>query len=160
MLDAFRPDAAGAFGRQVNPAIDERPQSFVGEGAGLAGAARQRAGQKLSLHQHLKTIADADDRPAGFDEAFLTRRKDDGRFDWQDSPSGDVVAVAETAGDCEDLVRIEQARILHQAVDVHALGQQRRPASKGVGGFGRRNWCRRFRRIITLGFHAFTVACN
>jgi hypothetical protein len=158
LFDAFRPDATGAFGGQVNPAVDKPAAVIIGEGTVLAVQSGQRARQKFGLNQHLETITDADHRPAGFDEPFERVRQMMRDLIGQDSPGGDVVAVTKAPGNRQNLMPAQQARIFHQAVDVHALGGSAGEL-KGMGGFavaigpgGSQNH--------HAGFHAVTLACN
>jgi hypothetical protein len=52
----------------------------------------------------------------------------------QNSAGGDVVAVAESTGQTEDLVAARQSRVFHQSPDVDAFGD-RTGQLKGMSGF-------------------------
>jgi hypothetical protein len=83
--------------------------------------ARERAGKQVGLYQDLKSVADSDDRFAGVDEAAngITEVVDD--LIGEDFAGGDVVAVAEAAGENEDLTIAEDGRGFENAVDMHEL---------------------------------------
>ena len=77
------------------------------------------ARQQPRLDQNLKAIANAEDAAAAFDE-FAER------FDQveqnalpQNLPRGDIVAVAEPAGDGNDLHVVDARWIFCQSIDMH-----------------------------------------
>ncbi len=93
------------------------------------------AGQQVSLHQHLKAIADADDRFAGVDKRPQRVGQVMAELIREDSAGVDVVAVAEPAGEGEHLGVVEDRRIFQQAINVHFFGPG--PGQlKRVGGLG------------------------
>src|SRR5208282_6333239 len=97
--DAGGPDAFVAAGGETNPAVDETAAVVVGEGGGLSGSAGEGAGEKIGFDQDLEAVADSDDRFSGFDETaeIVGKMVDD--LIGKDFSGGDVVAVAEAAGE-------------------------------------------------------------
>src|SRR5207248_752698 len=108
-IESFRPDALSAGGFQRNPAVDESARVVVGERAGLAASSRDGAGQKVSLDQHLKAVADSDDRLARVDEVANRVAQVMHDLVGEDATCGDVVAVTESAGDGENLKLFHRA---------------------------------------------------
>ena len=70
--EAPGPDTFALARVEMNPAVDEATGVVVGQRGGLAGLAGQGAGEQVGLHQDLKSVADSDDRLAGFDESPRT----------------------------------------------------------------------------------------
>jgi hypothetical protein len=105
----------------------------VREGGRLPAPPAEGARQQLRLDQHLEPVADADHRPARLDEAAQRVRQVVRDLVGEDAPGGDVVAIAEAAGDGEQLVGVKQAGVLQQAVDVHQLRGRPGPL-EGVNG--------------------------
>jgi hypothetical protein len=116
---AFGPDTFAFAGKQMNPAIDKSTGVIVGQSGGLAGLAGEGAREEVGLNQNLESIADSDDWFAGFDEAAngLAEVMDD--LIGEDFPGGDVVAVAEAAGESEDLAVGEDSGGFENAVYMH-----------------------------------------
>ena len=92
-------------------------------------------GRRFVLTSTWNPLQIADDRPAGLDEPLERIAEVVHDLVGQDPPRGDVVAVAEAAGDGQDLVTVRcRSGFSQDSVDVHALG--RAPGQfEGVGGF-------------------------
>ena len=82
------------------------------------------AGEQVGFDQNLESVADSDDGFAGLDEAAYGVAEVMGDLIGQDFAGGDVVAVAESAGESEDLAIREDGRGCQDAVDMH----RKRPA--------------------------------
>ena len=113
-----RPDALGRSAGQVNPSIDESAAVVIGQGARHPAASRDVARQQVRLHQHLKSVADPDDRLSRRDELGQGIAKMVGQLVRQDLARGDVIAVAEPAGDRQNLRLLEALRRVDQRLQV------------------------------------------
>ena len=118
----------------MDPSVRETSGVISRERAGLAGFAGQGAGQQVCFDQHLKAIADADDRLAGRDEIEQTLTQMMGNLIGENSPGGDVVAVAESARDGEGLVILQLGGRFEQSIDVQAFSGEA-GGLEGEGGF-------------------------
>ena len=133
MPDALCPDAPAARRIEMHPAIDEPPAGVVGQRAGLSLAAADGAGEQIGFHQDLKPIADADDRFSGLNKQAQWLGQMMPHLIGQNSPGGDVIAVAETTGNRQELKLLKDGRILQQPVHVNQF--RRRPGLlKGKNG--------------------------
>src|SRR5205085_6380904 len=79
---------------------------------------------------HLEAVANANDelfRIAELAEGVAEKRR---QLGGEDLAGGHIVAVGEAAGDCEDVVLPQQARVLAEAIDMNAIG----PAASSFEG--------------------------
>ena len=111
-----------------------RPQSLLVSVQVWPRSPGKRAGEQIGFHQHLKAIADSDDRLAGGDEIVKCIVQMMCDLIGEDSPGRDVVAVTESAGDGEELKIFEQFRIGQQAIHMNRFGRCTGQL-KCVGGF-------------------------
>ena len=114
------------------------PESFqvnVAGGPVLRIVRQQHAG----LDEDLKSVADSQDELLGGLEGLERVLQVMPDLVGQNPPGGDVVTVAEPAGQAQHLVLIGQSRVLEQAIDVH---QFRPPAgsSQRQTPFHDRSW--------------------
>ena len=107
----FDEDAFVGAGLEIDPAVFEFAAVVVGEGGlggrlgGFGGAIG--VGQESGFYQYLETVADADDEFVGGDEFFDGGAEVMHELVGKDFAGGDVVAVAEAAGQGEYLVFVE-----------------------------------------------------
>jgi hypothetical protein len=124
--EIFGPDtfvAAVVFrGDEMDPSIDESATVVVGEGGDLARSAGEGAGEEIGFNQDLKSVADADDGFAGFDETAEGVAEVVDELVGEDFAGGDVVAVAESAGEGEDFKLVEGCGFFENAIDVDGFG--------------------------------------
>ena len=105
--------------REANPAIFEFAGVVAGErGGGAGGVAGE---QQVGLDQDLEAVADAEDQLAGVAERLQCVGQMMADLVAEDAAGGDVVAVAEAAGEAEDLEVGEFLRSFENAVDVEPL---------------------------------------
>ena len=119
----------------MHPAIDQSPSVVVGQGCRLAGSPGQRTREQIRLHEHLESVANSDDRLGRFDESpqGIAEVVDD--LICQYFSSSNVVAVAESAGNRQDLELFQQRWVFQNAINVNEL-RFRTGELKRVGGFG------------------------
>ena len=123
---ALQKHAAARHRLQMHPAVEELAGCVVGEAR--AGCPRDRIGQQQArLQEHLKAVADAEDEPATVAELCQALSEPRLQFEREDSPTGDVVAVGESARDAEDLKVVGKRWLLCQRVHVHAAGDRAGP---------------------------------
>ncbi len=99
------------------------------------GRALHRIGvqQGRRLHQHLKSVADAEHQFAVSLESGKLFGKMVLDLVAEDSARPQIVAVAEPAGDAEDLEPLEEGRILQQSIDVQGFGFRAGPLKSKRG---------------------------
>ncbi len=106
----------------------------MGQGAVLPAASVEGSGKQICFRKDLETIADSDHRLALLDEPVKRIRQVVDDLIRKDPPGGDIVAVAEPAGDREKLELIQHSGILDESVEVKELSFCA-GKFKGVGGF-------------------------
>src|SRR5205823_14680392 len=98
-LQIRRPDAMAFARLQANPAIDESPAIIAGERCRLPNTTSDRAWQQIGLDQHLKAIADPDDRLAGAQKFIKRLAQVMHDLIGKDFSRGDVIAITEATRD-------------------------------------------------------------
>jgi hypothetical protein len=137
------PNAFVADGPQLDPLANEPPAIVVRERRRLTHLAADVAGQQVGLDQHLKAVANADHRLLGVDELAQRLAQVVGDLVGEDLASGNVVAVAEPAGDGEDLVN-RAASPGFRATGSGGRVRRRCRRVRRRGRFRRRSSCRRY----------------
>lgn len=134
------PEGLAAFQKRtvVGVSADGDPAVFVT--AGVVEHERRTcrtvcAGKHAHAHENLEAVADAEQKSAAIDEGAERVAEMVRELAAEDFPTGDVVAVTEAAGDGEDLIIVEEARIFNETVDVDALGQRTGHAPRVRGFF-------------------------
>ncbi len=118
---------------QPDPAVLEAARVVPGE-RGRRAELFVRLQQNARFDQHLEAVADAQDQFAVGLEAGHFRAEVVLEVVAQDAAGGHVVAVAEAAGDAEDLELPETYGLAEQRVDVQRLGCSA-GLPEGEGGF-------------------------
>jgi hypothetical protein len=124
------PDAAAGVWLEADPLGHETAGGIVGQRARLSAGTREQAG----FDQDLKAIADADDRLAILDELTQGVGEVVNKLVGKDPAGGDVVAVAEAAGDGQELETVELLWVGEEGIEVKALGDGAGELER-VGGF-------------------------
>jgi len=104
----------------------KRAESFQASVASrwASSGATRPAGQQAALDEHLEPVADAQDELAGGDEVVERLGEAVEHLVGEDLAGGHVVAVAEPAGDQEELEAVEFGGGFHESVDVDAFGRE------------------------------------
>ena len=114
-----------------------RPDSFqvsVAAGRALLRVPPVRpAGQHAGFEQDLEAVADAEDELVRVQEPPERVAERAGQVPGEDHAGPEVVAVAEPAGDAEDLVAVERVRLLQHAEQVLAVADGP-GGGEGAGG--------------------------
>ena len=127
VLEAAGPDAGG-LGDWVDadPCVDEACACIVGQGdllgRGLIGGPLViGAGQESELDEDLETVADADHGHSPLDGSAEGRVEALPGFHGEDAARGDVIAVAETAGEPDEIKLVELCGVFDKLVEVNQL---------------------------------------
>ncbi len=137
------PAKEDALRSRAPPAAPSGPRTCPNRSrSSVAGGPCSGSGSSRSarLDQHLEPVADAQDQLAGVLESRQALGQMVLDLVGQDASGGHVVAVAETAGDAEDLEPCGQGGLVQQPVDVQHARSSRRPTRRRRR-FPRRNWC-------------------
>ena len=117
-IDAGRPDAFVRARCDMHPAAEEPAAIVVGQCAALASHSPDTAGQQIRFDEHLKSVADPQDRLAGRDELVERLGEAMGDSIGENAAGGDVVAVAESAGNREQLVIVQRLAVFQKAIQM------------------------------------------
>ena len=116
---------------EVDPAVDESARGVPGERGALP--CRVVAVEQAALDEHLEAVADAEDQLAGVAERGERVGQVMAELVGEDAARGHVVAVAEPAGDAEDLVLVGELRASSQRLRWTMSAAP--PALEGERGF-------------------------
>lgn len=118
-------DALVGGGFEPDPAVFEFPGIVIGDRGLLVGldtVGDGQAGQDAGLDQDLEAVTDSQDQFVGFDKFADFVAEMMFQLVGQDLTGGDVVAIAESAGQCQNLIIGHEFGIFDQPVNVHFFG--------------------------------------
>ena len=116
------PDASAGLRLEAHPLGGEAVGVVVGKRAGLSRAAGDGAGEQAGFDQDLESVADTNGGFSFFDKSAQDVAEVVDELVGEDFSGGDVVAVAEPAGDGEQLEFVEEIWVFEKAIEVDAFG--------------------------------------
>ncbi len=127
------PNAASPPWHKPHPAIDESSRIIIGQCAALARCSGNWARKQIGLDQNLEPVADPDNRTARFDKTLQNIVQMVHDLIGQNFSRRNIVPIAESAGDGQDLKIVQERRLPYELIDVDSFSKgtgQR----KGMGG--------------------------
>jgi hypothetical protein len=119
LLEALEKGAAMGADGEGGPAILEAAGGIGGQSGewSLFIGGDEESGLECGL----EAVADSEDEFLGVAESSDRLGEKAGELDGEDFAGGNVITMREAAGEGEDLIAAEQAGIVAQAIDVHAI---------------------------------------
>src|SRR5439155_19370929 len=116
---------------EVNPAILKLARSVVRTSRHRTFVVRRD--QQPRLEKHLKSVADPEDQPVRIPESPQAVAQEVGKLRGQNLARCHVVPIREPARNDQNLVALQEARLLAQPIDVHAFGSRPRLLKSKLG---------------------------